>query len=652
MFQYKKDLQAIFDALPVTERNALLGVKGHSDPPSRAQTLVSASSNEVLSVVDNAPGNQLSERATNSGGDENQMTPHKLGRSRAAVDPGKAIEKAAKVSSSRSANIMADYILGPFQEKERFEKKAAKAEKERKDKESQEKARSMMASFFGKAKSSSTTTSPSKGPIPSTSSALSEFDRVFRPFTLKKDVELAPINWIQDAKRRKRIADVKVIVIDEDDAGDHDVEMDEPGPTPNASTRGNILFCIRMIVVIKLMTLEYIHHVLSQCPSLPIGSCSPDTIRSLMMRLSEAEVSGDTAAVRALLSHLQDRTRIPARVFIFHKDERPGYFGTFTKCSRLVKPRRPFARDDIALDYTYDSGEEWGEEDEGGGDDVLGDSDDERDDENESDDLDGWLVDGDEEEVATPIEEREGLDAFPFPPIPESSKSKRKAGKEKETDTDGKAKKRKVVVPLVPFVKGPCWETEIGRCEYEPFNQYRIQFFNGKFLSFHPRSLTKLPVQDTPYPIDPFDFVLVPMDARNAPGPSTASTSASKHQSQFVMPALPPHILNSSTPSSEAASPDSVNGQQQSQSKRSRTIPKNPFPEDHLPFLKEKVASMGTTSLIALVEALHLDLKVHRVKKNAIEAKIREICIKDQRHIWSLKADTEVCVSHIVKDCG
>jgi chromatin assembly factor 1 subunit A len=197
-----------------------------------------------------------------------------------------------------------------------------------------------------------------------------------------------------------------------------------------------------------------------------------------MARLSEAEVSDDTAAVRAILSKLQDRTRMPAKMFIFHTDERPGYFGTFTKRSRLVKPRKPFARDDIALDYAYDSGAEWGEEEEGGGDDVLGDSDDDRDDEDGSDDLDGWLVDGDEEEVATPVEEREGLDAFPFPPVPEESKSKRKVGKEKETDTEGKAKKRKVV-PLVPFVKGPCWETAIGDCEYEPFNNYRIQLFNG-----------------------------------------------------------------------------------------------------------------------------------------------------------------------------
>ena len=81
-------------------------------------------------------------------------------------------------------------------------------------------------------------------------------------------------------------------------------------------------------------------------------------------------------------------------------------------------------------------------------------------------------------------------------------------------------------------------------------------------------------------------------------------------------------------------------------------IPMDPFPEAHLPFLKGKAASMETTGLTALVEALHLDLKVHGIKKNTSEAKIREICIKDQRHIWSMKAGTEGCMSHIMKDCG
>ncbi|KAI0003285.1 hypothetical protein BJV74DRAFT_943985 [Russula compacta] len=586
--QYKKDLQTMFDALPASESNALLGVKG-SISPSKPQPLVCASSNEANSIVVDASDDQLSERTTNPGGDENQMTPRKPGRARAAIDPGKVAK-----------------------EKERIEKKAAKAEKERKEKESQEKARSMMASFFGKP---STATTPSKGPTPSTPNTLSDFDRVFRPFTLKKDAELAPMNWFQEAKRRKRYADADVIVIDDDDTRDDCVEMSEPEPSPSANTR------------------VHLRHALSGCPSLPTHSCCSETVRSLMTQLSEAEVSDDTAAVRALLSELQDRTRIPAKVLIFHKDERPGYFGTFTRHSRFVKPRRPFSRDDIAIDYAYDSGAEWGEEEEGGGDDVLGDSDDERDDDEESDDLDGWLVDGEDEEAATPVEEREGLEAFPFPLVPESSKSKRKAGKEKEKDTDGKAKKRKVVVPLLPFVKGPCWETEIGDCEYDPFNQYRIQLFN---------------VEDTPYPIDPFTFVSVPLDAWNVPGPSTASTSVAKPQSQFVMPALPPHILKSNTPPSEAVS---SNGQQ-SQAKRSRPTPKNQFPDVHLPVLKEKVASMGTSSLIALVEALHLDLKCHRVKKNAIEAKIREVCVKNQRHIWSLKGDTEVCMSLVVMGCN
>lgn len=379
---------------------------------------------------------------------------------------------------------MLDCVPYSSKEKERLEKRAAKAEKERKDKEAQEKARSMMASFFGKPKASSTTTSPSKCPAPSPSNTLSDFDKVFRPFVLKRDAELAPINWFRDA-RQKRRADADVIVIDEDDIEIHDVEMSEPDPSPNASPRSASFLCYGALRFAERVVLARLRHMLSGCPSSPSpsGSCSPDTIRSIMARLSEAEVTGDTVAVRALLSELHDRTRIPAKALIFHENERPGYFGTFTKRSRIIKPRRPFVRDDIAIDYAYDSDAEWGEEEEGGGDDVLGDSDDERDDEEESDDLDDWLVEGDDEEVVTPVEEREGMDAFPFPPISEASKSKRKAVKEKETDTEGKTKKRKVVVPLVPFIKGPCWESEIGNCEYEPLNHYRIQLFNGESSS-------------------------------------------------------------------------------------------------------------------------------------------------------------------------
>jgi chromatin assembly factor 1 subunit A len=137
---------------------------------------------------------------------------------------------------------------------------------------------------------------------------------------------------------------------------------------------------------------------------------------------------------------------------------------------------------------------------------------------------------------------------------------------------------------------------------------------------------------------------------RNAASSSTASTSGVKPQPQFVVPALPPH-LNSNLPASQPASSTHANGdQQQQQAKRPRAAPKNPFPDAHIPFLKEKVANMGTSSLISLVEALHLDLKTHKVKKNAIEAKIREICVKDQRHIWSVKAEVEVGMLLTVTD--
>ncbi|KAH9053883.1 chromatin assembly factor 1 subunit A-domain-containing protein [Lactarius vividus] len=544
--QYKKDLQAIFDALPVNERNALLGVRGLATSPSKSQPLLRASSNEASPITGT-----------------NQMAARKTGRAKTTIDPEKAVEKAAK-------------------EKERFEKKAAKAEKDKKDKESQEKARSIMANFFGKPKASSTTVaSPSKGPAASSSNMLSEFDRVFKPFVLKKDADLAPVNWFRDARKRKRQANADVIVIDEDD--------------------------------IEVLD------VLLACPSLPTRiSSSSSTVRSLMARLSEAEVSDDTAMVRALLSELHDRTRTLAKVFIFHEDERPGYFGTFTKRSRLIKPRRPFARDDIVIDYSYDSGAEWGEEEEGGGDDIMGDSDDERDDEEESDDLEGWLVDGDDGEAATPVEERDELDAFPFPPpLPESGKHKRKVEKEKETDTECKTKKRKAVVPLVPFIKGPCWETEIGDCEYDPFKHYRIQLFNGEYFFSH-QYLSIHHIPSTPSPSCQFRRMALPL----------LIPRGSKLQPQFVIPATPVPDPNSTS-------------SHQPQAKRPRTIPKNPFPDAHLPFLKEKVASLGTTSLISLVEALYLDLKTHGVKKNAIEAKVREICVKGQRQIWSVKADME-----------
>lgn len=55
----------------------------------------------------------------------------------------------------------------------------------------------------------------------------------------------------------------------------------------------------------------------------------------------------------------------------FHENVRPAYWGTFSKTSLTVRPRRPFATDGNLFDYDLDSDAEWEEEGEG---EVLSDS--------------------------------------------------------------------------------------------------------------------------------------------------------------------------------------------------------------------------------------------------------------------------------------
>jgi chromatin assembly factor 1 subunit A len=129
----------------------------------------------------------------------------------------------------------------------------------------------------------------------------------------------------------------------------------------------------------------------------------------------------------------------------------------------------------VALDYAYDSGEEWEEEGTGDADDVVEGGEEEEAATEADSDLDSWLVDDDDDdvgEIGTPLEDREA-DPLPtvlnFPAKRKAEDGERKIGK-----------KRKVIIPLVPFSKGPCWESEVGHCSYEPFEAYRIQLFNGR----------------------------------------------------------------------------------------------------------------------------------------------------------------------------
>ena len=195
--------------------------------------------------------------------------------------------------------------------------------------------------------------------------------------------------------------------------------------------------------------------------------------RDIIAQLNEAEIADDPSRVRSLLSVLRNRRALPAKILIFHEDARPGYFGTWTRHSKAFGPTTHLnrARDPIAMEYDYDSGQEWEDEGNDNADDVHEGADDEDVASEADSDLDSWLVSDDEvEEIPAPSadSEVEALTTLNFPSKRKADDGERKIGK-----------KRKVVVPLVPFVKGPCWETSVGQCSYEPFESYRIQLFNG-----------------------------------------------------------------------------------------------------------------------------------------------------------------------------
>ena len=264
---------------------------------------------------------------------------------------------------------------------------------------------------------------------------------------------------------------------------------------------------------------DRLHNILSSLPppaypsrsrgpqsksSLQYKTYHPLAVRDIMSQLSEAEIGQNDELVRVIVDKLCDRTVLLAKALSFHTDARPGYFGTWTRSSRIIGPRTPLAKDTLVFDYGYDSGEEWEEEPAGDADDVVDDGEEEDGDGDEPDsDLESWLVD-DDDEPAISLHDKHS------PPPPLDLTVATPILKRKADDSEKKnGKKRKVVLPLTPFAKGPVWESTIGHCDYDPFKPYRIQLFNGIFLSIVPSVLISMSDVQTPRsPLIPFHMSL------------------------------------------------------------------------------------------------------------------------------------------------
>ena len=137
-----------------------------------------------------------------------------------------------------------------------------------------------------------------------------------------------------------------------------------------------------------------------------------------------------------------------AKLLKFHENQRPAYWGTWaSKTTKLIGPRRPFAKDEDHFEYDYDSDDDWEEEEEG---EDLDEMDKEDQEEKDKDDYEvdndffvphGYLSDGEEEK-----DEDEVFD-------PEAAKHKLKL-REQEFEAEQKKKTKE----LKPRLWGCYWE--------------------------------------------------------------------------------------------------------------------------------------------------------------------------------------------------
>nr|KIR86925.1 hypothetical protein I308_02614 [Cryptococcus tetragattii IND107] len=300
-----------------------------------------------------------------------------------------------------------------------------------------------------------------KKAVSSSDQTLSDYQKTFRPLPPKKYVKTAKINEWNEIE--KGVNDSAA------DVSGQNVEQWIHERTPDVEGWSSHDF-------IKDHLKKHGHHMRQPRRNLPRGlKVAPidGSVGELWATLQDAEEP------REVLDQLRDRRRFPWKTLAFDQQPRPPYSGTFTKKSLVVGPRTPFAQDPI-FDYSYDSGDEWQDDDEGedvdnfGGEKNLEEEEEEEEEEDEGE-FDDWLDDTEDVEAAQP-----DLMDVDDAPVPEKLSKDIKKLKEQPI---------KRIVKLVPTWKGPVWENRIGEKGTEGLESYRIQLLN-----------------DTPMSLDPFTF--------------------------------------------------------------------------------------------------------------------------------------------------
>ncbi|BEI85303.1 hypothetical protein CcaverHIS002_0507040 [Cutaneotrichosporon cavernicola] len=306
---------------------------------------------------------------------------------------------------------------------------------------------------------------------------------------------------------------------------------------------------------------------------------------------------------RAVLDELTNMRKFPWKTLAFDQQARPPYVGTFTKKSLAVGPRTPFAQDPV-FDYSYDSADDWQEDDEGGEDvdEPVDDGDDEAPTEDEGE-FDDWL-----DNTEDPIFSK-GADGDIV-----MAESTHLASPKKRVPV-------KRITKLNPTWQGPVWEQIIAG-PTEGLDEYRIQLLN-----------------DTPSTIDPFKYQSSDVLPQFK---TTFSDTAVGNQLRVRCllaaqttnaPQFAPVQPQQSMPLGDASSAANTTGP------KGRN-PKVAFPQKHLPeFLR--IVDGNTRILTDLISLLKIRFdKV--TTKAAIEAKIREVAVREGKSKdseWKVKPE-------------
>ncbi|WRT65688.1 uncharacterized protein IL334_002633 [Kwoniella shivajii] len=496
------------------------------------------------------------------------------------------------------------------------EKRAAKErEKERRDALVAKQQRTMMGFFKTKPPTPLISRASPAGPsslkgddVSPVKSKGSDYARTFRLMPQRPHVHIAEMNrWVPKRELDSGEGSSKASSTSEVDSWQANDFIDEHLRRHGKSTRSSRRHLIKGLKIIP-----------------PHG-----TVADVYSTLEDAEDP------RAVLSQLKDRNKFPWKVLAFDQQTRPPYCGTFTKKSVVVGPRTPFAQDPI-FDYSYDSSDDW-VDDEGGEDvDDFGEGEPKEDEEDEDDDedegeFDDWLDDAEDVDF-TPVEGESTPQAEP-----EQARLPMKVVKKSREVP-------KKVVKLTPSWKGPVWESIIGEEGTNGLEGYRIQLLN-----------------ETPHSIDPFTFKSDEPEQRfKASFSSTVigatlnvrcllSVEAIFTPSAPPVPEKPKSVPNSSSIDSKpiyaSTSSTAVNGDVTPQSRSRAAGPKVGFPETHVAELYQLIE--GSKKIKPdLVSQLRESFE-NIATKAAIEAKLKEVAVREGKtkdSQWKVKPEAWIAI--------